>query len=245
MIRPWLKFFRIVNLPTVPGDVLVGVAAVIAAGGRLLESFGPRPLAAAVGASCALYLFGMADNDLVGANTDRNRPIPDGEISRSAAVFARGLCILAAIGFGLWGGLPSAWWTDAFVLACLVVCYNRTKISVFMGLCRGMNVLLGASVCCVPGVHLPTILAVAGAVTLWTVYIGLLTRYSSGEESDPAKKRFVGFLIGALVYLQLLVLLVCYVVKPSVPTRNLLVAGALTLVLLRILKRAFPKVSAS
>lgn len=27
MLKSWLKLFRVVNLPTVPGDVLVGVAA--------------------------------------------------------------------------------------------------------------------------------------------------------------------------------------------------------------------------
>ena len=29
-LHPWLRFFRIVNLPTVPGDVLAGALAMIA-----------------------------------------------------------------------------------------------------------------------------------------------------------------------------------------------------------------------
>ena len=64
-------------------------------------------------------------------------------------------------------------------------------------------------------------------------------------QDDPAKKRCVGFLIGALVYLQLLVLLISYLHAPAAVTRGALLGGAAMLVALRFLKRCLPKVSAS
>ena len=71
-----------------------------------------------------------------------------------------------------------------------------------------------------------------------TIYIAAVTWYSTGEELDPAKKRRVGFLIGAIVYLQLIALLI-FRVNP------LLLTGAALLVILRLLKRFLPGVSAS
>ena len=55
---------------------------------------------------------------------------------------------------------------------------------------------------------------------------------------DATKKRRVGFLVGAVVYLQLTALLVFGV-------RPLLIAGAVLLVALRLMKRLLPRVSAS
>ena len=70
-----------------------------------------------------------------------------------------------------------------------------------------------------------------------------MTKYSEGEETQPGRKATVGFLIGALVYLQLVALVAFALQEPS--SRGLLIAGAALLVLLRVLKRALPKVSAS
>lgn len=232
-MRPWLQFFRIVNLPTVPGDVLVGAA--VAGYGRL--GF----VVATCLASVFLYLFGLADNDIVGAKTDgADRPIPRGEISLGAARIARGLCLFAAMIVGALGNLPPAWWIVAFALACACVVYNRTKWSVVMGLCRGLNVACGGAVAlATPSIPLLVLVAV------WTLSFVALTKYSEGEEAAPAKRRRVGLLIGGVVYLQLAVLLVAFQLSPTVVTRNLLLGGAALLILLRLLKRVFPKVSAS
>ena len=70
------------------------------------------------------------------------------------------------------------------------------------------------------------------------LYISLVTLYSEGEETDPAKKRRVGFLVSAIVYLQLIALLI-FRVDP------LLLTGAALLVVLRLMKRFLPEVSAS
>ena len=222
-MNPWLRFFRVVNLPTVPGDVLVGAAAAGAAADSRVWG--------ACAASCFLYLFGLAHNDIVGAQKDKGRPIPDGEISMDAAWAAAAACLAAAFGIAWWAGLPAAWWWLAVELVVLIVLYNRTKAWWLMGMCRAWNVLCGAALA---GVGPRAV----GAAVLWWLYISLVTLYSEGEERDPAKKRRVGMLVGGIVYLQLAALAVF-------PNATYLAAGAALLALLWIVKRQLPKVSAS
>ena len=251
-MKAWLRLFRVVNLPTVPGDVLVGAAALVGScSSGVCTTAVSSSLARvwwAAAASVFLYAFGLADNDIVGAKTDRNRPIPDGEISFAAARIARGLCLFAALAVGAVADLPPAWWVSVLSLSVACVVYNRTKWCLVMGLCRGLNVACGGLAA---GVHPavwrePAAAAWTAACALvWTAYVAWVTRCSEGEEADPARRRFVGSLIGAIVYLQLGVLLIAYVVEPVSLLRNLLLAGAGLLVALRLAKRALPGVSAS
>ncbi len=236
----WLKLFRVVNLPTVPGDVLVGAA--------LMSFFSWRAMSGLAAAACAsvfLYMFGLADNDIVGAKGDSGRPIPDGEITLGAARLARGLCLFAALVVALIGSLPRLWWPVALALVLSIVVYNRTKWSVFMGLCRALNVVCG--VACVKIAFTQgderLVYPVAVVAGLWFLYIWAVTKYSEGEEKNPGKKRLVGMFVGGIVYLQLLVLIV--ITMWDAGAMPLLVAGAVLLVLLRLFKRALSKVSAS
>ena len=239
-VLAWLKLFRVVNLPTVPGDVLVGAA--------LMSFFSWRPMSGLAAAACAsvfLYMFGLADNDIVGAKGDSGRPIPDGEITPGAARLARGLCLFAALVVALIGSLPRLWWPVALALVLSIVVYNRTKWSVFMGLCRALNVVCG--VACVKIAFTQgderLVYPVAVVAGLWFLYIWAVTKYSEGEEKNPGKKRLVGIFVGGIVYLQLLVLIV--ITMWDAGAMPLLVAGAVLLVLLRLFKRVLPKVSAS
>jgi len=258
---PWLRFFRVVNLPTVPGDVLVGAAAVIWGSldyNTTAVCASVKAIVAACFTSIFLYLFGLADNDIVGAKKDGSgiprakraakqalcgvRPIPAGEISLGAARIARGICLFAVMIAGASANLPPFWWIAAFLLAVVIVIYNRTKWCFAMGLCRGLNVVCGG-VAILTGFSGLTGLCVTGI--LWIAYITFVTKYSEGEDADPAKRRRVGFLIGALVYLQLGALLFFYLQSPCLALRNLLLVGAGLLILLRLMKRIFPRVSAS
>ena len=251
-MSPWLRFFRVVNLPTVPGDVLVGAAATLCWGGcGVAAEHAVERMALAVVSSVFLYLFGLADNDIVGAATDKGRPLPDGEISPGAARIARGTCL--ALGFGsiaVGGAYLASAMATALALVAAIMTYNRTKRALLMGLCRGLNVLLGASAI-VPPLFLPRalfraphVVAVPLAVAaVWSVYIAAVTKYSEGEERDPERKRYVGALIGGIVYLQLVALIAFALVRPA--NRGFLVAGAVLLVALRVVKTLFPKVSAS
>lgn len=246
----WLKLFRVVNLPTVPGDVLVGAAIAIIAASRaggepdFLKVFG------AALASVFLYMFGLVDNDFVGMKTDKDRPIPNGEISPIAARVARVHCWGAAIVVGAIVGLYPLWWVGAFMLFVSIELYNRTKWSPLMGICRGLNLLCGFAAPCLPPIGhslgMPALEHVAIFAAVWTIYIWAVTWYSSGEENDPDKKRRVGVLVGGIVYLQLTALLVLTLMFPQVAAmRPLLIAGAVMLILLRLFKTVLPKVSAS
>ena len=244
-VLAWLRLFRVVNLPTVPGDVLVGAALWPCFAGLGLSV---SRTAVLVGASVFLYLFGLVDNDIVGAKTDKGRPIPDGEISLGAARLARFLCLAVLIGVALGFGLPGLWWPMAFSLLVAVVLYNRTKWSFLMGVCRALN--LGCGVVAANTVYsgdAALLLGPAAAVcVIWFAYIWAVTWYSKGEENDPEKKRRVGALVGGIVYLQLTALLVLTLMFPQVAAmRPLLIAGAVMLILLRLFKTVLPKVSAS
>ena len=248
-LKAWLKFFRVVNLPTVPGDIWVGAVSVWWCAGVICD-YG-TPLLAATVAGVFLYMFGLADNDIVGAKTDAERPIPDGQISLGAARVARAACAVGAMTVALVPDpvalrpLPWMWWPAAFALICSIAVYNRTKSCVLMGLCRGFNVVCGGMVAygALSGyaecrdLQLADAWPLAVAAAVWTVYIAAVTKYSEGEEMDAAKKRRVGFLIGAIVYLQIIALLVFQ--------SGIVIFVGVLLVMMRLMKRLLSGVSAS
>ncbi len=246
VLLPWLRLFRVVNLPTVPGDVIVGAATAVINFPTMGEGFFLRVAYAAL-ASVFIYMYGLVDNDIVGARSDTDRPIPNGEISLGAARIARGICLLAVVAVGMVGALPRPWWSFAAILLILVVLYNRTKWSFLMGLCRGTNVLCGALAGCAPlaAAHHTHVFDFYPALVslMWIVYISAVTKFSEGEESDPGKKKLVGILIGGIVYLQLVVLIFLTLCDSRV-TPLMLVGGAM-LVLLRGFRRICSGVSAS
>ena len=247
-MKAWLRFFRVVNLPTVPGDVWVGAVAAWF-GVDIICDYG-APLFNATIASVLLYMFGLADNDIVGAETDEGRPIPEGRISLRAARIARALCVIGAIAVGLAPDpvalkpLPWMWWPVAFVLLLSVVVYNRTKSWALMGVCRGLNVLCGGIVALSSCASLTSgqetaspLLWLGVCVAVWTIYIAAVTKYSEGEEMDTAKRRRVGFLVGAIVYLQIIALLLFQ--------SGIVILVGVLLIMMRLMKRLLPEVSAS
>ena len=179
-------------------------------------------------------MFGLADNDIVGATSDTGRPIPDGDVSMRAAKVARFACL--ALGLL---AVPVHGVVAALSLVAVIVAYNRTKRPLLMGLCRGLNVVLG-----VPAAIPPiAACAVSAAVAAWAGYIAAVTQYSKGEEHDPAKRRRVGLLVGGIVYLQLAALGACALTSHGL--WPFLAAGIALLVVHKVFLRLFPNVSAS
>ena len=257
--HPWLRLFRVVNLPTVPGDILVGASA-IAAFSRAVPVEFFNAVACASMVSVLMYMFGLVQNDILGAKTDRGRPIPDGLVSIAAAKKACCACwILIPILYMAatscqkcsFDGIRLVFFAYHILMTCLITFYNAKKSPWAMGLCRAFNVLLGGAAAAfagrsavAPGAGALSVLF--GAAAVWFVYIWAVTRYSKGEETDPAKKRRVGALVGGIVYLQLAALIAIALLFPqSGALRPLLLAGAAMLVLLRLFKSLFPRVSAS
>lgn len=177
----WLRLFRVQNLVTVPGDALVGAAA---CGGLVAARAGDLALVCL--ASVLMYMYGLVDNDLVGAATDpKTRPVAAGEISPRAARTARTLCLCGAV-TALFFGRGSFLVLVALTVAIQV--YNRTKNPVLMGAARGLNVLMGG----------PAWLAAA----VWCAYVAGVTKFSERETVDPTNGRKVARLVYGLLVLQ-------------------------------------------
>ena len=189
-LKPWLQFFRLPNLPTAPGDALAGAAFFLPPGGD-----GFFRAVAAGAAALALYMFGLADNDIVGKDFDGpERPIARGDISVRAANAARALCLAVAGIVGACAGMPPAWWGACAALVALVAAYNRTKLAWLMGACRGASVATGVLAVCPPGGCGPEAWTLAPLVAGWTLYIAAVTKLSEGEERDSeglGRRRYV------------------------------------------------------
>jgi 4-hydroxybenzoate polyprenyltransferase len=147
---PWLRLIRVPNLLTVPGDPLAGfLLASAGAAGELR----PLALAAAAGASCCLYVFGLILNDLMDLEADLRerpeRPLPAGEITVPQARMAAIAMGLSGLNLALVAGRASL--AVAAALAALICLYDslhaRSRVVglAAVGLCRGLSLLLGAS----------------------------------------------------------------------------------------------------
>lgn len=173
--RAYLELMRPPNLVTAAADVLAGYAV---AG---LPAIARLPWL--VGAGVCLYAGGVALNDVCDAAVDAverpERPIPSGRIGRGAALrFAVMLlvagCVLATAAAPVSGAL-------ALAIAAAATLYDawakhRPVLGpLTMGLCRALNLLLGASAA-------PAILAERWPIAAIPIlYIAGITAVSRGE----------------------------------------------------------------
>lgn len=146
-IRPYLQLLRLPTVFTAMADIFLGF--LLARG-----SFQPvEDFLLLLAASSGLYLAGMVFNDVFDRHVDARerpqRPIPSGRVSVRQAVI-----LGAALGLG---GLIAAGWVGLLSLAVAgglavsVFAYDALLKRIFpgpagMGLCRFLNVMLGASV---------------------------------------------------------------------------------------------------
>lgn len=145
-MRSYLQLCRFSAVFTALGDILLGY---------LLVRPSLEPLAKTVPlfvATAGLYLSGMAWNDIFDREEDArerpNRPIPSGRVPlRNARIFAGSLTLIGLIGCAA-AGLPSLG-VGLLLTACIFLYdggIKRTPVGpLFMGGCRLLNVLLGAS----------------------------------------------------------------------------------------------------
>jgi 4-hydroxybenzoate polyprenyltransferase len=175
ILRSCLQLLRLPNLVTAAADILAGYAA----GGLPIS---PAIFILVVG-SMSLYAGGVVLNDFFDRRIDAlerpERPIPGGRIRPiDAAIF--GFLLLGA---GIMVGWICSVVTGIFAtaIACCVLFYNawakRYAVigPVVMGLCRGLNLLLGLSLA-------PAALAERWLLALLPVaYIAAITMISTGE----------------------------------------------------------------
>ncbi|WP_373072088.1 UbiA-like protein EboC [Zeaxanthinibacter enoshimensis] len=205
----YARLMRPANLPTAAADILAGLAisGAIFTAGSFNQEMLPQVLLLVV-STVLLYAGGVVLNDVFDLETDLverpERPIPSGLIPRSAAAIFGGSLLI--------GGILASYLANpvsglvALALAVAILSYDGfSKKYAFlgplnMGICRGLNLLLGISV--------------AGVFNeLWyciipILYIFAITLISRGEVHGNNK----GHILWAAVLYAIVLLCVIYVV---------------------------------
>ena len=204
-IMPWLRLLRLPNLFTAPGDSLAGYFLASAFIGNKTVSLWTIVLLAVT--SVFIYAFGVVMNDLVDYQEDcihrPERPLPSGRINRQQATWiCVQLWIIASIccpGSSISIFLLHIDSNSLFVFVVLfitIALYNmwlkhyRLAGSIAMGLCRGMNFLLGVTATGY-GVSLGKIWPVFVPFAAITAYIAAVTWLADKENEEQN----VGFVV--------------------------------------------------
>ena len=187
---------RPANIVTSVADVLAGIAI---SGYFLSGDQEFLPVFLLCLSTIGLYGGGIVFNDIFDADLDRierpERAIPSGAISKNEAtllgIILLGIGFLAAFAFSLRSGII------AFLILVFALVYNKfSKHHAFlgplnMGVCRGMNLLLGVSIV---SLSLQS-LYLLGLIPL--IYIFSITMISQGEVHGASKKKLYA---GAFLY---------------------------------------------
>lgn len=199
-IKAWLELLRLPNLLTVPGDVLAGfwlAGALGWPGARLLYM---------LASSLLFYAGGLLLNDAFDYVEDcrerPGRPLPQGAIPRRVVfVIGGGLLALAVVLCFLVGGFSRV------AGACLGVCIVAYDAGgkryegvgpLLMGACRGLNLVLGASV--VLSAMTPLIWAAAAVLTLYIAAVTAIARHETCPEDMGRVRSYpVGVVAGGLL----------------------------------------------
>lgn len=197
MLKTYLQLVRPANVVTAIADVLAGVALSGIIDVWSWEQDGIKVFWLCIATVC-LYAGGIVFNDIFDADLDAverpERAIPSGKISiKSASIFGTilfSIGILAAFQVGILSGILAV----LITLLCLV--YDKwAKHHAFlgpvnMGLCRGVNLLLGMSV------FASGIESWYGLAVFPIIYIAGITTISRGEVHGGRSNviLFAGFL---------------------------------------------------
>ncbi len=209
-LLPLLQLMRPANIVTAIADILLGVAASGIAIGLLpwqLEGTHLADLSWLIVATIGLYGGGVVMNDVFDTELDRierpERPIPSGRVSHKAAtVLGILLLTIGLVGAGmvsstsiaLAGAISfAAVWYDAYGK------HHSFWGPLNMGLCRGLNLLLGMSI------------GTLGAMALWLplipiLYISAITIISRGEVHGTGKEKlYLGIGLYGIVFAMILI----------------------------------------
>lgn len=203
-IRACLELIRPANIVTAFADVLAGFAAV--GGVILFTSTGmdvkPDGLIWLLIATFGLYGGGIVFNDLFDADLDAKerseRAIPSGRISRTEAALLGVVLYIIAI-LAVFQVSTTAVGISVFIIFCSLIYDAKAKHSVlfgplFMGLCRGGNLLLGGSM-------FPAVLMEIWFIALIPIlYIAAITLISRGEvEGGDRKQGYLALILILIV----------------------------------------------
>ena len=219
----FLRLMRPANIVTAVSDILAGVAIACFAVGIDWTALPFLPLFLLVLSTIGLYGGGVVFNDVFDAALDKverpERPIPSGLISKkSAALLATLLLILGVTAAALvHGQVFSSSFFLALAIAVAAVVYDKWgKHHSFlgpinMGLCRGLNLLLGISIFpeALPGYW------IIGVVPI--IYIAAITMISRGEVRGSKK-------ITLLVALVFYILVIAFILTTALGNDKFLYA---------------------
>ncbi len=145
-MRAYLELLRLPAVFTAMVDIVLGFHLTHASFEPLPKFFG------LLIASCCLYLSGMVFNDVFDVAQDTaerpTRPIPSGRVPRRTAAILGGVLMLIGVG-AAWTVTPLSG-LMSLLLVVAILAYDgylkRTALGpVGMGLCRFLNLMLGAS----------------------------------------------------------------------------------------------------
>jgi len=191
-LRSWLQLFRLPNVFTAAADIFLGFLLVHSS----LEPW--WIFLSLLSASCLMYTAGMVLNDVFDVAIDRierpSRPLPAGRIPLQLALHVGGVMLGAGVALGWAATALSGQWrcgVVATLLGVMIIAYDRilkrTALApVAMGVCRSLNVLLGASAATEPLHNIHWMIA-AGL----GVYITGVTWFARSEASKSHKGQLV------------------------------------------------------
>lgn len=215
-VRATLELIRPANIVTAFADIVAGAAA---ATGILMVADPTTTLIQSqiywlLLATFGLYGGGIVFNDFFDASLDaKERPeraIPSGRVTKSYAGILGGLLLLLGITSAFFVN-QTAGILSVFISVCALYYDAKAKHSalsgpLFMGSCRGGNLLLGAA------------LFPASLETLWPLaflplaYIGSITLISQGEVRGGSK---ISGIVAALIVIMISVALLLLSIMPT------------------------------
>lgn len=198
----FLRLMRLANIITAVSDILAGIAIAGYITYQDDSQVQLQPIILLVISTIGLYGGGVVLNDVFDADLDKverpERPIPSGLISSGAAALLATLLLLtgiAAAAISHPGSLFSSSGLLAIAIALAAVVYDKWgKHHSFlgplnMGLCRGLNLLLGISI-------LPEALLRYWVISLVPViYIAAITMISRGEVHGGKRSTLYGAVV--------------------------------------------------
>jgi len=210
VLKGYLQLARPANLPSAAADIFAGAAIAGMFSSQSTAIWWDTRLIFLVLAAVFLYAGGVVLNDVFDMEVDKverpERPIPSGLIPLKSAAFYGGMLLLLGTVMAFLNGNTSG--IVSLILAACIVLYDAwAKKNDFlgplnMGLCRGLNLVLGMSV--LDGI------SDWGYASLPLIYIFAITLISRGEVHGDNKNHI---LWAALLYLLVMVSMAALVAR--------------------------------
>jgi len=205
----YLRLMRPANIVTAVADILAGVAISGFLGSQVSSYLDHLlPVICMCLATIGLYGGGVVFNDVMDAELDKaerpERPIPSGVISLTQAIVLGSYLLLVGILAAFTVGRITGYLALGITVSSLVYDKWGKHLSwgpINMGLCRGLNLLMGISIV-VPALHKYWWMGL-----IPVVYIAAVTAISRGEVHGGNKRTLrLSVMLYALVYCTILAL---------------------------------------